>query len=86
MKISHLLLAALGMVAVHSAATADNIAAAPAADGDKKVCRRVETTGSIMPNKRVCRKKSEWAEVDRVNRDNTERAIANKPRSGNQPQ
>lgn len=86
MKISHLLLAAIGMVAVHSTAIADNTAAAPAADGDKKVCRRVETTGSIMPNKRVCRKKSEWAALDRVNNDNAERAMTNMRRGGNQPQ
>jgi hypothetical protein len=43
-----------------------------AAQVDEKVCRRVETTGSVIP-KRVCRTKSEWEEIDRRIREAAER-------------
>jgi hypothetical protein len=39
---------------------------------EKKVCRRDETTGSIMP-KSVCHTKAEWAQIDAQNAVNTER-------------
>ena len=35
---------------------------------EKKICRVTEApTGSIMPPKRVCKFKREWAEIDVVN-------------------
>ena len=33
---------------------------------EKKVCRREETTGSIM-TRRVCHTKAEWAQIDEPN-------------------
>ena len=42
---------------------------APAAETpvkEKKVCRREETTGSIMPT-RICHTKDEWAQIDAAN-------------------
>ncbi|WP_242138371.1 MULTISPECIES: hypothetical protein [unclassified Sphingomonas] len=32
------------------------------AEGDKKICRSEEVTGSLFP-KRVCRSKAEWATI-----------------------
>lgn len=40
-----------------------------AAPGDKKVCRRVEVTGSMMPE-RVCRTRAQWAAVNDARVDN----------------
>jgi hypothetical protein len=85
MKISHMFLIAAGIIAIQPATAADN-SGATSADGDKKICRRIETTGSIMPGKRVCRTKSEWAQIDRANGNNAERTMTNMRRGGNQPQ
>ena len=40
-------------------------AAAPTAkpQEEKKICRMVDATGSILGGKRVCRTKAEWAEI-----------------------
>lgn len=44
-----------------------------AATPEKPVCRRMEqTTGSTLPGKRVCRPKSEWAQIDAANRQSVE--------------
>ena len=42
--------------------------AAPAAkpEKEKKICRREETTGSIMPT-RICHTKDEWVQIDEAN-------------------
>ena len=46
---------------------------APASDdSQKKVCKRVETTGTILP-KRDCRTKAEWAAIAEANAKNAER-------------
>ena len=34
---------------------------------EKKICRTVETTGSIMPGKKTCHTKREWAYIDGTN-------------------
>jgi len=48
-------------------------AATPAAQPEKKVCRMNEAdTGSIM-SKKVCRTKSEWAEIAKANQKNADR-------------
>jgi hypothetical protein len=39
---------------------------------EKKVCRSIETTGSVMTH-RVCRPKSEWAQIDKQNAKDAER-------------
>jgi hypothetical protein len=85
MKIPHVFLIAAGIIAIQPVTAADNSRAAPA-DGDKKMCRKIETTGSIMPAKRVCRTKSEWAQIDQANGNNAERTMTNMRRGGNQPQ
>jgi hypothetical protein len=85
MKIPHMFLIAASIIVIQPINAADNSAATPA-DGDKKMCRKIETTGSIMPAKRVCRTKSEWAQIDRANGNNAERMMTNMRRGGNQPQ
>jgi hypothetical protein len=34
---------------------------------EKKICRTLETTGSIMPGKKTCHTKREWAYIDGAN-------------------
>jgi predicted secreted protein len=48
---------------------------------EKKVCRLVERTGSIMPAKSVCRKRGEWAQSDAENREAAEIARQSRPRT-----
>ena len=43
------------------------------ADPDKKICRRTETTGSILGGKRQCHTKAEWKIIDDENSDATRR-------------
>jgi len=38
-------------------------------DPDKKICRRTETTGSILGGKRQCHTKTEWKSIDDANAD-----------------
>jgi hypothetical protein len=49
-------------------------AAPPAPDTEKKVCRRVVATGSIMPRTK-CRTKAEWAALDTAATEAAEHAI-----------
>lgn len=51
-------------------ASAPATAAAPPAK-EKKVCRREQLIGSIMPT-RTCRTQSEWAAIDRAAQSNTD--------------
>jgi predicted transglutaminase-like cysteine proteinase len=46
-------------------------AAAPVPE--KKICRSYQTTGSIMPSRRTCHTKSEWASIDADNQGQAER-------------
>lgn len=39
----------------------------------KKICRSYQTTGSIMPSRRTCHTKSEWALIDADNQEQAER-------------
>ena len=41
---------------------------------DKRVCRKVRTTGSRIPE-RVCRKESEWKRIEDNARENVEEAF-----------
>ena len=36
---------------------------------EKKVCRAGQSTGTIIPAKRICRTKAEWQQIDGANRD-----------------
>ena len=48
---------------------------------EKKICRRLQRTGSIMPAKSVCHTRSEWAQTDSQNRDAAEAARLAAPRT-----
>ena len=64
------LLAAALALALPAAAVAQETPAAPApapAAPEKKQCRLYGQTGSIMPGKRVCHTKAEWASIDQAN-------------------
>ncbi|MGY4395608.1 hypothetical protein ACVWZA_000769 [Sphingomonas sp. UYAg733] len=39
---------------------------------EKKFCRSIQKTGSIMPGKRTCRTKQEWATIDAQNAAKTD--------------
>ena len=56
----------------------------PAATPDK-VCRRLDTTGSIMST-RVCHTRAEWAQIDGQNAQNAEQALARRNHSLSGPQ
>lgn len=55
--------AALALVVPGQTQASD--AAPPPAQKEKKICRREEVTGSIMP-KRVCRTAEEWRQIDKT--------------------
>jgi hypothetical protein len=46
---------------------AQNNDATVAPKPEKKICRRVEVTGSIIGSKAVCHTKTEWAAIDEAN-------------------
>lgn len=56
------------LLAQVAAPTLAETSAAPAvkAEKEKKICRREETTGSIMAT-RVCHSKEEWVQIDAAN-------------------
>ena len=53
-----------------SQTSAPAVAAAPA-DPNKKVCRKVQETGSMMP-KKTCYTQAEWDAIDRQNGTDTD--------------
>jgi len=65
-----LLFAAVAGCLVASAAIAQDVpapAATPDTKPEKKICRRVAVTGSILGSKPTCHTKSEWADIDARN-------------------
>ena len=48
--------------------------ALPAAEPEKKICKQIAYTGSLM-RKRECRTKAEWAAIEEQNRLRTDRAL-----------
>ncbi|MEI9926389.1 MAG: hypothetical protein WDN44_00010 [Sphingomonas sp.] len=70
-----MLAAAIGL-ATALPATAQDTGSAPAPAAtpvpEKKVCRRYDVTGSILPAKRVCRTKQEWQAIDSNNAGTTQ--------------
>ena len=59
------------LATVAAPAIAQTAADAPAKPkADKKICRTIDTTGSIMVGTRVCHTKAEWAAIDGRNSDN----------------
>ena len=57
-----MLLTAMMLAQVTPAATTP--IATQATASEKKTCRRLDVTGSIIPFKRVCRTPTEWAQFD----------------------
>lgn len=41
---------------------------------EKKLCRKVAVTGTILGGKKVCRTRADWAAVDQANGENATRA------------
>ena len=44
----------------------------PAPLPDRKICRSEASTGSMMPPKRICHLRSEWAAIDAANGRNVD--------------
>ena len=63
----------LSVLAAMALASGDGQSAAkpaPApAKADRKVCRTVDTTGTIMGGTKTCHTKAEWAAIDQANGD-----------------
>ncbi len=55
--------------------------ASPDGKAEKKICRTIDTTGSIM-GKRECHTKEEWRQISAANAENAERTLGNRPRGG----
>lgn len=71
-------------VAFAAPALAQQAAPTPAATDakpEKKVCRMVDTTGSIM-GKRECHTKDEWRQISAANSERAGRALDNRGRMG----
>ncbi|NYT40880.1 hypothetical protein HZY97_08950 [Sphingomonas sp. R-74633] len=48
---------------------------------EKKICKMIDTTGSIM-GKRECHTRDEWRQISAANAEQTERTLGNRPRGG----
>ena len=68
-----LLIVAAAALMLPTAALAQQDAAqqTAAADPDKKICKKVQTTGTRLGAKKVCATKAEWDEVARKAREFT---------------
>lgn len=62
--------------------------ATPAPKKEKKVCRRLDQTGSILGSRPTCHTKDEWAAIDAANGRNAgklmddTRSVNNRPNGG----
>lgn len=72
---------AVPVAAEQQAVPTPSPSAAPA-QADKKVCRRLATTGSIMPGQRVCHTRSEWQAIDATNAATLDHAMDQRSRGG----
>ena len=72
------MLLALAMMAVQAPATA----AEPVKE--KKICKYVLSTGSIL-ERRQCRTKSEWAEIAKRNQENADRYSSDRAQGNGVP-
>ena len=63
------------------AATQPAATPTPAAVADKKICRSVQSTGSIMA-KRTCHLHSEWVQIDQANAAAAQSALDRNNRTG----
>jgi predicted secreted protein len=62
---------------VAAPALAQDAPATPAPPKDKKVCRRIDVTGSIVGTRAVCHTKAEWAKIDGENGSRVDDALGN---------
>lgn len=62
------------------AQTADS--ATPAPKKEKKTCRRLDQTGSIIGSRPTCHTKSEWEAIDAANRRNVDQTMDTSRRIG----
>jgi hypothetical protein len=67
------LVAAVAFTVPAVAQTADAAAAAP--KKEKKVCRRLDQTGSILGSRPTCHTKEEWASIDAANARNADKTM-----------
>jgi hypothetical protein len=79
MEKSMKMLAAAGLFVGLAGLAGSALADTPAPPAEKKLCRSLEVTGSIMP-KRTCHTKAEWAQIDAANAADT-RQFADRPRA-----
>jgi hypothetical protein len=63
-----------GFIAAVPAIAQETPVSAPAPDPDKKVCRTITPTGSIM-GKRFCLTKAEWKKLNEINGANAETGL-----------
>jgi hypothetical protein len=71
-----ILVAVFGSLVIVSPAVAQETSApAPTPAPEKKICRTITPTGSIM-GKRFCLTKAEWQKLNAINADNAETALA----------
>lgn len=50
---------------------------------DQVICEREEDTGSRITGHKICHTRSQWAQMRRDDRDNTEQTQRNRPMNGN---
>ena len=65
---------ALALLAAPALAADPSAPVTPPPAPAKKLCRSEAVTGSIMA-RRICRTKSEWAEIDAQNANSTDRSL-----------
>ena len=73
------------LLALASPVAAQTTTPAPAATQapEKKICRSIQTTGSILGGKRECHTKAEWAAIaEQANADRAKRSTDDRARSG----
>ena len=54
----------------------------PAPKKEKKVCRRLDQTGSILGSRPTCHTKDEWASIDAANGRNADKTMEDSRRVG----
>ena len=58
----------------------------PEKPAEKKICRAVQTTGTILGGKRECHTKAEWDKIRAADQENAARALDRRRQSGSSPQ
>ncbi len=73
---AHTLLAALLVTSVAATAQTATAAKEDKNDSGRMVCRTVETTGSRLGKRKICRTAAEWTEIQAIERRDIERQQA----------